>query len=177
MLAFSVLADSAVEHYRGSFQNRVMYAPLAVAGLTLAACLFGRLDPRAQKHDVRDTIYASAAATGVAGLGFHYNILKRPGAWSWLNAFFAAPIGAPMALALAGFLGRGAERVRDTPPMTTATVSTIVSIGVGAPPKCAPLPAATTTKKRQGSYAGWRTITISSPTGQRPAARAVSSVC
>jgi hypothetical protein len=81
------------------------------------------MDARARKHEVRDTIYASAAATGLACLGFHlYNILKRPGAWSWLNAFYAAPIGAPMALALAGLLGRGAERVRDTPPLRTATV-------------------------------------------------------
>jgi hypothetical protein len=123
MLAFSVLADSAVEHYRGSFQNRVMYAPLAVAGLTLVASLFGRADARAEKHELRDTIYASAAVTGFAGLGFHcYNILKRPGAWSWLNAFYAAPIGAPMALALAGLLGRGAERVRDTPSTKKGTI-------------------------------------------------------
>lgn len=31
MLALSVLADSAVEHYRGSFQNRAMYTPLAAS--------------------------------------------------------------------------------------------------------------------------------------------------
>ena len=41
ILALSVLADSAVEHYRGSFQNRAMYTPLAVAALTLGASLFG----------------------------------------------------------------------------------------------------------------------------------------
>jgi hypothetical protein len=123
LLAFSVLADSAVEHYRGSFENRIMYTPLAVAGLTLAASLFGRADPRAKKHEIRDTIYASAAATGLAGLGFHfYNILKRPGAWSWQNLFYSAPIGGPMALALAGLLGRGAERVRDTRPTKTAMI-------------------------------------------------------
>ena len=64
-----------------------------------------------------------AAATGFAGLGFHaYNIIKRPGRLSWLNLFYAAPIGAPMALALSGLLGRGAERVRDTPPASEATV-------------------------------------------------------
>jgi hypothetical protein len=28
MLALSVLADSAVEHYRGSFENKAMYTPL-----------------------------------------------------------------------------------------------------------------------------------------------------
>ena len=115
MLALSVLADSGVEHYRGSFQNRAMYTPLAAAALTLGASLFGTADARAQKHPVRDAIYAAAAATGFAGFAFHtYNILKRPGGLSWLNLFYAAPIGAPMALALAGLLGRGAESVRDT---------------------------------------------------------------
>ncbi len=123
MLAFSVLADSAVEHYRGSFQNRAMYTPLIAAALTLGASLFGAADARATKHAARDAIYAAAAATGFAGLGFHsYNIVKRPGQWSWLNLFYAAPIGAPMALALAGLLGRGAERVRDTRPHRRATV-------------------------------------------------------
>ncbi len=123
MLALSVLADSAVEHYRGSFENRAMYTPLVTSALTLGASLFGVADARASRHTVRDMVYAAAAATGAAGLCFHsYNILKRPGGWSWLNLFYAAPIGAPMALALAGLLGRGAERVRDTRPYRQATV-------------------------------------------------------
>ena len=36
ILALSVLADSGLEHYRGSFQNRAMYLPLAVAALLAA---------------------------------------------------------------------------------------------------------------------------------------------
>jgi len=123
MLAFSVLADSAVEHYRGSFQNRAMYTPLLTAALTLGASVFGAADRRAARHPVRDAIYGVAAATGLAGLCFHaYNILKRPGELSWLNLFYAAPIGAPMALALAGLLGRGAEKVRDTPYRRRASI-------------------------------------------------------
>ena len=123
MLAFSVLADSAVEHYRGSFHNRAMYTPLVTAALTLGASLFGTADKRPARHPVRDTIYGAAAATGIAGLGFHtYNILKRPSRLSWLNLFYAAPIGAPMALALAGLLGRGAEKVRGTPHRGRASV-------------------------------------------------------
>ena len=123
MLAFSVLADSAIEHYRGSFHNRAMYVPLAVSALTLGGSLFGVADARPQKQLARDVVYASAAAIAFAGLGFHfYNILKRPGGWSWLNLFYSAPIGAPMALALAGLLGRGAERVRETPTVARAKV-------------------------------------------------------
>lgn len=113
VLAFSVLADSAVEHYRGSFQNRAMYTPLGVAALTLGASLLGALDARPQRHSTRDVVYAAAALTGLVGLGFHaYNIGKRPGGLSWLNLFYAAPIGAPVALVLAGLLGRSAESAR-----------------------------------------------------------------
>ena len=114
LLSLSVLADSGVEHYRGSFQNRAMYVPLGVSALALAASLFGVVDTRARSHLVRDSLYGLAAVTGVIGLGFHgYNILKRPGGVSWLNLFYAAPAGAPVALALAGALGRGAEKVRE----------------------------------------------------------------
>ncbi|HEX5460891.1 MAG TPA: hypothetical protein VFX20_13060 [Steroidobacteraceae bacterium] len=116
LLALAVLADSAVEHYRGSYHNRAMYAPLAAATLALGGSLHGTLDRRAARHPLRDGIYALAAVTGIAGLGFHvYNIDKRPGGWSWLNLFYAAPIGAPFALTLAGFLGRGAEKARALP--------------------------------------------------------------
>jgi hypothetical protein len=92
-----------------------MYMPLAVASATLAASLFGTGDRRARPHPARDSIYALAAATGTAGLAFHaYNITKRPGGLSWLNLFYAAPIGAPIALVLAGVLGKGAEAARHS---------------------------------------------------------------
>jgi hypothetical protein len=113
LLALAVLADSALEHYRGSYRNRAMYAPLVSATLALGGSLHGALDRRAARHAVRDAVYGLAAATGVAGLGFHtYNITKRPGGWSWINLFYAAPIGAPFALTLAGLIGRGAEKAR-----------------------------------------------------------------
>jgi hypothetical protein len=115
ILAFSVLADSGLEHYRGSFRNRAMYTPLGVASLTLGASLFGVFDQRPRRHPVRDGVYVLAAVTGLVGLGFHaYNITKRPGRVSWHNLFYGAPVGAPFALLLAGLLGRGAEKVRDS---------------------------------------------------------------
>jgi hypothetical protein len=113
LLALSVLADSGVEHYRGSFNNRAMYIPLVSAAGALAASVFGALDQRGGRHRGRDVLYGLTAATGLAGLAFHtYNISKRPGGFSWLNLFYAAPIGAPAALVLAGLLGRSAESAR-----------------------------------------------------------------
>jgi len=114
LLSLSVLVDSGLDHYRGSFQNRWMYLPLGVSAAALAASLLGILDARGKSRVARDGLYGLAALTGAAGLGFHgYNIMKRPGGLSWLNLFYAAPVGAPAALLLAGILGRGAERVRD----------------------------------------------------------------
>jgi hypothetical protein len=116
LLSLSVLIDSGLEHYRGSFKNKAMYTPLAVSSLGLAANLHGLADSGAERSRARDAAYALAAASGVVGTGFHaYNITKRPGGLSWLNLFYAAPPGAPAALGLAGLLGAAAERVRATP--------------------------------------------------------------
>jgi hypothetical protein len=114
-LAVSVLADSAVEHYRGSFKNKAMYTPLLVSALTLATSLHGTADMRALAHKARDATYLLAAATGLAGTGFHvYNIGKKVGGFSWQNFFYGAPVGAPMAILLSGLLGFCSERVRET---------------------------------------------------------------
>ncbi|REG48453.1 hypothetical protein B0G80_4674 [Paraburkholderia sp. BL6669N2] len=116
LLALSVLADSAMEHYRGSFDNPAMFTPLVSGTLSLLAGLHGGRDHRQQTHQVRHAIYLAAAAAGIAGTGFHlYNVTKRPGGWSWNNLFHAAPVGAPMALLLSGALGAVAELLRDEP--------------------------------------------------------------
>ncbi len=117
VLAASVLADSAVEHYRGAFANKAMVTPLVTASLSLAVSAHGNADHRALPHRVRDGVYLLAALTGVVGTGFHvYNIAKKPGGFSWQNLFYSAPIGAPAALSLSGAMGFLAERVRDTRP-------------------------------------------------------------
>lgn len=115
ILAFSVLADSAVEHYRGSYHNRAMYTPLAVALAALATSAHGLADRRQGAHILRDTSYAAAIVTGLAGTAFHfYNVGKRPGGFSWQNLFYGAPLGAPSAMLLSGLTGFMAERVRGT---------------------------------------------------------------
>lgn len=117
VLAASVLADSAVEHYRGAFHNRAMFTPLVTASLSLAVSAHGNADARPAAHRVRDGVYLLAAATGVVGTGFHvWNVARKPGGFTWQNLFYAAPLGAPAALALSGGMGFLAERVRDTTP-------------------------------------------------------------
>ena len=109
--------DSAIEHYRGSYENRAMFTPLVVSALTLAISAHGVADKRPAAHAARDVSYGLAAATGVAGTGFHlYNVLKRPGRLIWQNLFYGAPLGAPAAIVLPGALGLAAERTRNNPP-------------------------------------------------------------
>ena len=88
-----MLADSAIEHYRGSFENKAMFTPLVVSALTLATSVHGTADIAAGRaHGVRDAIYALAAATGLVGTGFHfYNVGKKAGGFSWQNLFYGAP--------------------------------------------------------------------------------------
>jgi hypothetical protein len=114
-LAASVLADSGIEHYRGSFKNTAMFTPLIVSALTLATSLHGTSDMRPVAHRMRDTTYLLAAATGLLGSGFHvYNVGKKLGGFSWQNLFYAAPLGAPMAILLSGLVGFCSERVRES---------------------------------------------------------------
>ncbi|HTH62260.1 MAG TPA: hypothetical protein VL689_19170 [Paraburkholderia sp.] len=116
LLSLSVLADSAMEHYRGSFENPAMYVPLVVATGSLGTSLWAGADRTAASHRLRHAVQIAAAATGTAGTGFHlYNVTKRPGGLSWHNFFYGAPAGAPFALLLAGALGAIAERLRDEP--------------------------------------------------------------
>ncbi|TDG03395.1 hypothetical protein E1N52_34680 [Paraburkholderia guartelaensis] len=116
LLALSVLADSAMEHYRGSFENRAMYLPPVVALCSLGAALHGGADQRAASHRLRHAIQICGAATGATGTAFHlYNVTKRPGGLSWHNLFYGAPAGAPFALVLSGVLGAIAEQLRDEP--------------------------------------------------------------
>jgi hypothetical protein len=105
LLSLCALSDSAIEHYRGSFHNKTMWAPLGVSSLMLAASVKDALGPNDRAESDGRAIETAALATGMIGLGFHlYNVAKRPGGVSWLNLFYGAPIGAPVALSLAGLI-------------------------------------------------------------------------
>lgn len=124
IIAMSVLVDSAVEHYRGSFHNKAMFVPLAAAASSVAVSVHGNADRRAMAHRMRDSVYAATALAGLAGTCFHiFNIGKKPGGFSWQNLFYSAPVGAPAALILSGTLGFLAERVRNTPPGSAPTIA------------------------------------------------------
>ena len=111
ILSFSVLTDSAMEHYRGAYHNPAMYLPPIVAGASLANSLHMTLTP-AHFGAARTALCGLALATGLGGFGFHlYNVGKREGGFDLLNMFYAAPLGAPIAMTLAGLAGLAASRL------------------------------------------------------------------
>lgn len=124
IIAGSVLIDSAIEHYRGKFHNPAMVTPLLSAAASIAVSVHGMADSRAEAHGARDATYSAASLVGLVGTGFHfYNVTKRVGGFSWQNLFYAAPLGAPMAMTLSGLMGFLGERVRAGSGGERATVA------------------------------------------------------
>jgi hypothetical protein len=106
ILCVSVALDSALEHYRARFDDRVMFAGPSMALLGIAAAGYIAFRPERANERLPKIALVAVGATGLIGLGFHsYNILKRPGELSALNLFYGAPAGAPAALTLAGLYG------------------------------------------------------------------------
>jgi hypothetical protein len=68
----SVLADSAMEHYRASFFNRAMYTPLLISSLSLAVSVHGVADQRSRP----------CLVTRPAG---RFEFTFKPTHGSWLN--------------------------------------------------------------------------------------------
>ncbi|WP_242098565.1 hypothetical protein [Sphingomonas sp. CROZ-RG-20F-R02-07] len=117
IIATSVLIDSAMEHYRGNFHNTAMWTPLVTSSLSIAVSVHGLSDAKHGAQPLRDLVYIGAGLVGAIGTGFHiYNVIKKPGGFTWQNVFYSAPLGAPAAMSLAGLMGFLAERVRDNSP-------------------------------------------------------------
>jgi hypothetical protein len=111
VLSFSVLTDSAMEHYRGAYHNPAMYLAPTVAASALANSIHMTVTP--EHFGVARTMLAGIAlATGLGGFGFHtYNLAKREGGLNLLNLFYGAPLGAPWAITLSGLAGLAASRL------------------------------------------------------------------
>lgn len=114
ILGASVLVDSAMEHFRGGYENRAMYLAPTLAAASVAASL-SEPGSRPRGGGAR-LAHVVSLATGLVGTGFHlWNVTKRPGGLCWNNLFYAAPIGAPGALAVAGLLGLATEAIASRP--------------------------------------------------------------
>ena len=140
ILCASVALDSAIEHYRGGFKDRAMFVGPTMALLGLATASLIAFHPARANERLPKLALLTVGATGLIGLGFHsYNILKRPGELDALNLFYAAPVGAPAALTLAGLYGviagemlSGREYVRSRLPKHAAALIAFSLMGTVA---------------------------------------------
>jgi hypothetical protein len=111
LLALAVATDSGLEHYRARYRNRAMFVAPLMSTLTLAAACQALSESRRGRSSTARFVFAGAMASGTAGLAFHfYNVGKREGGFAWLNVFYAAPLGAPAALGIAGLFGLLGQR-------------------------------------------------------------------
>lgn len=115
-LAAGVLTDSAAEHYRAGFHNRIMFIAPVVSAATLTTATAAALTARDHGALSRG-VFAASVATGLVGFGFHVtNVSRLVGGWNSENVFHGAPMAAPLAITMAGLLGFAASRiVRSTP--------------------------------------------------------------
>jgi hypothetical protein len=140
ILCVSVALDSAIEHYRGRFNDRVMFVGPTMAVLGIAAAGYVAFRPDGANERLPRMAFLVVGTSGLIGLGFHtYNILKRPGELSALNLFYGAPAGAPAALTLAGLYGviagemlSGRDYVRTRLPRHTAALIAFSLLGTVA---------------------------------------------
>ena len=95
------------EHYRASFGNRWMWAPVIVAAPMTAAGVAGVFSRRAAKRLLPLTSLL-VLANGIQGTYLHVRgIGRKPGGWSntLYNVVMGPPIFAPMSYAAVGAMG------------------------------------------------------------------------
>ncbi len=106
--------EVTLQHYRGSYNQRVMYSPVILGLLLFAAGAGGAASPRLARS-VLPVASAALLADGVVGFGFHVRgIARKPGGWRIpiTNLVMGPPIFAPLLLGIGGFLGLVASMLR-----------------------------------------------------------------
>jgi hypothetical protein len=136
ILAFSVLADSGLQHYRGAYHNPAMYVAPSAAAVSLVNSIHMTIIPEVSSNG-RLALSGLTLSTGLTGLAFHLtNIAKRDGGVNLLNLFYGAPLLAPGAIAISGLAGLAAARLvaeaeRGSPPTLLGRPAGKI-VGIGA---------------------------------------------
>ncbi|HLY30349.1 MAG TPA: hypothetical protein VKQ36_04945 [Ktedonobacterales bacterium] len=113
--------EVTLDHYKGSYSQRVMYSPLILSPLLTIAGVWGAFNRRVARTFLP---LASLAllVDGVVGWVFHMRgIARKPGGWRLpvMNIAMGPPLLAPLLLGIGGFLGLIASLLRreDDPPL------------------------------------------------------------
>jgi hypothetical protein len=100
-------AEIWLEHDRASFGNRMMWVPVALGPVTVAAGLAGAVSKRAAKTAL-PVVSAAVVANGFQGVYLHVRgIAQRPGGWrlARYNAEMGPPLFAPLLVTMVGGMG------------------------------------------------------------------------
>lgn len=117
--------EAAEEHYRAGYGLQVMYTPVLISPLLLAAGIGSTFSRRAARIAL-PLASALTIADGLIGFYFHVrNIARRPGGWRLpvVNAVMGPPLFAPVLFTISGYLGLIAALLRrgddpiDAPPL------------------------------------------------------------
>jgi hypothetical protein len=110
MAGFSSLLsglDVTLEHYRGSYGQRVMYSPVLISPILLVAGIWGFFSKRAARTFL-PIVSALTMLDCLVGFGFHVRgIARKPGGWRLpvANIIMGPPIFAPLLFGISGYLG------------------------------------------------------------------------
>ena len=107
MSALPLATDIYLEHYRGSFGNKMMWSPLAATPPLVAAGVAGVFSERAARRalPLASAVYG---AQGVIGIGMHMRgLARKPGGFSAasFNLLMGPPLFAPGSLTMVGAIG------------------------------------------------------------------------
>ena len=107
-------ADVASEHYRGSYNQKIMWTPVILSGAMTVAGVWGAFSRWAARTVLRWTSIVTLI-DGVVGFGFHIRGIKRKrGGWllPMANIIMGPPIFAPLLFGVAAYLGVVASYLR-----------------------------------------------------------------
>jgi hypothetical protein len=104
----AAIVQAGVLHYRGAYNNPLMYAPFTAPLLTVVASIWWMVDPSARIRAVVTPLFLFTFVIGFVGVGMHLRGLDRQmgGLHLWLfNLLQGPPVWAP--LVFAGFAAVG----------------------------------------------------------------------
>jgi hypothetical protein len=103
-----------LQHYRGSYGQRIMYSPVILSVALAGAGVAGACSPK-MARTVLPVASATLLSDGILGFLMHIRgIHRRPGGWRIpiFNIVMGPPLFAPLLLGVGGFLGLIASRLR-----------------------------------------------------------------
>lgn len=107
-------AEIYLEHDRAGFGNRVMWWPVVLGPVGVAAGIAGACGQRAA-HTVLPVVSAAIAANGLQGTYLHVRgIAQKPGGWAMAryNVEMGPPLFAPLMMTMVGGMGLLAALLR-----------------------------------------------------------------